>query len=357
MSESATRLPIAITRVTESNIGKVDFTNIQFGKVFSDHQLIIDYQNGTWTDARILPYGEVPMSMAISAIHYGQAIFEGMKAQKGPDGKPLLFRPTDNLKRMNISAARMCMPELPEDYFMDAITELVKTDSNWIPTTEGSGLYIRPFMFGTDAFIGVKPSETYRFSIFTCPVNAYYQQPLKVKVATQYARAFKGGVGFAKCAGNYGSQMLATREAQAQGYMQVLWTDAEEHKYIEETGTTNVFVRMGDKVVTPNLDGTILAGITRDSVIQLLNSWGVEVEERPVTITEIVEGIENGTVTEVFATGTAATLVPIIVINYNEKDYTLSGHETWEYSNKLGKTLTDIKTGKAEDPFGWVVRI
>lgn len=357
MSESATRLPIAITRVTESNIGKVDFNNIQFGKVFSDHQLIIDYQNGVWTDARIMPYGEVPMSMAISAIHYGQAIFEGMKAQKGPDGTPLLFRPTDNLKRLNISAARMCMPELPEDYFMEALTALVKTDSNWIPTTEGSGLYIRPFMFGTDAFIGVKPSETYRFSIFTCPVNAYYLNPLKVKVATQYSRAFKGGVGFAKCAGNYGSQMLATREAQAQGYMQVLWTDAEEHKYIEETGTTNVFVRMGNKVVTPNLDGTILAGITRDSVIQLLKSWNVEVEERPVSIIEIIEGIENGTVTEVFATGTAATLVPIIVINYNDKDYTLNGHETWEYSNKLSKTLTDIKIGKVEDPFGWVVRI
>jgi branched-chain amino acid aminotransferase len=357
MSENSTKLPISIQLTEASRIGNFDFDNIQFGRAFSDHQFILDYKDGKWGDGRITPYGDVPMSMAISAIHYGQAIFEGMKAQKGPDGVPLLFRPTDNHKRLNASAARMCMADLPEEYFMDALISLIKTDNNWIPTKTGSGLYIRPFMFATDAFIGVRPSETYRFSVFTCPVNAYYLQPLKVKVESQFARAFKGGVGAAKCAGNYGSQMLATRQAQAQGYMQVLWTDAEEHKYIEETGTTNVFVRIGDKVVTPNLDGTILAGITRDSAIKLLKHWGIEVEERPVAIDEIVEGIASGTVTEIFATGTAATLVPINVINYKEKEYTLSGHENWEYTQKLSKTLTDIKTGRAEDIFGWVVRV
>lgn len=356
MIETA-KFSVRINPVAESHIHTMDFDNIQFGRVFSDHQLIIDYYNNEWQDARIIPYGEVPMSMAISAIHYGQSIFEGMKAQKGPDGTPLLFRPTDNLHRLNISAARMCMPELPEEYFMEGLRELVNVDKAWIPTKEGSGLYIRPFMFATDAFIGVRPSETYRFAVFTCPVNAYYLQPLKVKVEQQLARAFQGGVGFAKCAGNYGSQMLATRKAQSEGYMQVLWTDAEEHKYIEETGTTNVFVRIGNKVATPNLDGTILAGITRDSVITLLKHWGVEVEERPVAIEEIIKGINDGTVTEVFATGTAATLVPITVINYKGNDYTLTGHENWEYAGKLGKTLTDIKTGKADDPFGWIVRV
>ncbi|HYG15496.1 MAG TPA: aminotransferase class IV, partial [Bacteroidia bacterium] len=221
----------------------------------------------------------------------------------------------------------------------------------------GSGLYIRPFMFATDAFIGVRASDTYRFAIFTCPVNAYYLQPLKVKVATQYSRAFQGGVGFAKCAGNYGAQLLATKQAQAEGYMQVLWTDALEHKYIEETGTTNVFVRMGNKVVTPELDGTILAGITRDSAIKLLKSWGVEVEERPVSIDEIIKGMTDGTVTEIFATGTAATVIPIVTINYKDTDYSLSGHESWEYANKISKTLDDIKTGRIADTFGWVAEV
>ena len=334
----------------------MDFENIQFGRVFSDHQLIVDYDNG-WKDARIVPYEDVPMSLAISALHYGQAIFEGMKAQKGPNGKPLLFRPADNLKRLNISAARMCMPELSEDVFMQCLTSLIKVDKAWIPSNIGSGLYIRPFMFATDAFIGVRASDTYRFAIFTCPVNAYYLQPLKVKVATQYSRAFQGGVGFAKCAGNYGAQLLATKQAQAEGYMQVLWTDALEHKYIEETGTTNVFVRMGNKVVTPELDGTILAGITRDSAIKLLKSWGVEVEERPVSIDEIIKGMTDGTVTEIFATGTAATVIPIVTINYKDTDYSLSGHESWEYANKISKTLDDIKTGRIADTFGWVAEV
>ena len=354
MSVNASNFNVEIQQTANSRLATMDFDNIQFGRVFSDHQFAVDFKNGEWTDARIVPYGEVPMSMAISAIHYGQSIFEGMKAQISPNGTPLLFRPRDNWKRLNTSAERMCMQPIPEEYFMEGLKQLIRVDKGWIPTKEGSGLYIRPFMFATDAFIGVRPSDTYRFSIFTCPVNAYYLQPLKVKVETNYVRAVEGGVGAAKCAGNYGSQMLATRNAQAEGYTQVLWTDAHEHEYIEETGTTNVFVRIGDKVVTPALDGTILAGITRDSVLQLLKHWGVEVEERRVSITEIVQGIQNGTVKEIFATGTAATLVPIITIGYKGNEYNLSGHESWEYSNRLGKTLTGIKTGKEDDIFGWV---
>lgn len=357
MSETGTHLSITIEPTDNSRLGDMDFDNIVFGRVFSDHQFIADYVDGTWQYARILKYGEVPMSMAISAIHYGQAIFEGMKAQISPDGVPLLFRPTDNLTRLNTSAERMCMPAIPQEYFMQALQTLVTLDKAWIPAKQGSGLYIRPFMFATDAFIGVKPSETYRFSIFTCPVNAYYLAPLKVVAETAYARAFDGGVGFAKCAGNYGAQMLATRKAQSMGYNQVLWLDAKEHKYIEETGTTNVFVRMGDKVVTPALDGTILAGITRDSVLKLLHHWGIETEERPVGIEEIIAGIKDGSVKEIFATGTAATLIPIVVINYNGTDYSIDGHENWEYATKLASTLDAIKTGRQDDPFGWIVRV
>lgn len=357
MSDIANNFPITLAPSGSSRVGDMDFDNIVFGRVFSDNQLIIDYKDGAWTDARIVKYEEVPMSLAISALHYGQAIFEGMKAQMAPDGTPLLFRPEDNLARLNVSAARMCMPELPKELFMQGLTSLLKIDKAWIPSKEGSGLYIRPFMFATDAFIGVRPSETYRFSIFTCPVNAYYLQPLKVKVSTQYSRAIQGGVGFAKCAGNYGAQMLATREAQAEGYMQVLWTDALEHKYIEETGTTNVFIRKGDTVVTPPLDGTILAGITRDSVIKLLTHWGIKVEERPISVDELTGGIKSGEITEFFATGTAATLVPIVVLNYDGVDYTLNNHENWGYAGKLAKTLDEIKTGKTGDPFGWVMKV
>lgn len=357
MSNSLTNFLVDKQLTTNSRLADMDFDNIQFGRVFSDHQLIIDFFDGKWQNAQITPYGEVPMSMAISALHYGQSIFEGMKAQISTDGTPLLFRPYDNAKRLNKSAERLCMQPLPEEFFVEGLKNLIRTDKGWIPKQEGSGLYIRPFMFATDAFIGVKPSDNYRFSIFTCPVNAYYSEPLKVKVETNYVRAVEGGVGYAKCAGNYASQMLATRAAQAEGYTQVLWTDAHEHKYLEETGTTNVFIRIGDKVITPEIDGTILEGITRDSVIQLLKSWDVIVEERKISIDEVTEGIADGSIKEIFATGTAATLIPIVTIGYKEKDYNLSNHSEWEYTNKLSSTLKGIKRGSIDDDFGWVVRV
>lgn len=357
MSNSSLSFSVEQKLTSDSRLAKMDFDNIQFGRVFSDHQLIIDFFEGRWQNAKITPYGEVPMSMAISALHYGQSIFEGMKAQISPDGTPLLFRPYDNAKRLNKSAERLCMQPLPEEFFVEGLKSLIRVDKNWIPKQEGSGLYIRPFMFATDAFIGVKPSDSYRFSIFTCPVNAYYSQPLKVKVETSYVRAVDGGVGFAKCAGNYASQMLATKKAQAEGYTQVLWTDAIEHKYLEETGTTNIFIRIGDKVITPEIDGTILEGITRDSAIQLLKSWGVGVEQRRVSIDEIIDGIASGDVKEIFATGTAATLIPIVTIGYKEKDYELSGNENWEYTNKLSNTLKGIKRGIIDDEFGWIEKV
>lgn len=357
MNNTSTSFSVEQKLTSKSRLAEMDFDNIQFGRVFSDHQFSLDFLEGKWTDAKIIPYGEVPMSMAISALHYGQSIFEGMKAQTSPDGVPLLFRPYDNAKRLNKSAERLCMQTLPEEVYVEGLKSLIRVDKGWIPKQEGSGLYIRPFMFATDAFIGVKPSETYRFSIFTCPVNAYYSEPLRVKVETNYVRAVEGGVGFSKCAGNYASQMLATKQAQAEGYTQVLWTDAHEHKYIEETGTTNVFIRIGDKVVTPEIDGTILEGITRDSVIQLLKSWDVIVEERKVSIDEIIDGIASGDVKEIFATGTAATLIPIVTIGYKDNEHKVNGYENWEYTNKLSNTLKGIKRGVIEDDFGWVEKV
>ncbi len=234
----------------------------------------LEYKNGQWQNASITPYGDISLSPALSAIHYGQSIFEGMKAYKGPDNKPLLFRPLDNWKRLNTSARRMSMPEIPQDLFMQGINALVEVDQDWIPSKEGSALYIRPFMFATDDFIGVRPSDNFLFMIFSCPVNAYYSEPLRVIAEDRYVRAVKGGVGAAKCAGNYGLSMLPSKEAHDKGYNQIIWLDGLERKYIEETGTTNIFVAIGDKVLTPNLDGTILAGITRDSVITLLKKLG-----------------------------------------------------------------------------------
>lgn len=357
MSANTDKFSVNVSPTTNSRLKAMDFDNIKFGRVFSDHQLIIDFNGEKWERGEIMPYGDVSMSMAISALHYGQSIFEGMKAQLSPNGTPLLFRPYDNAKRLNKSAQRLCMQTLPEEFFVEGLKSLLRVDKDWIPKKEDSGLYIRPFMFATDAFIGVKPSDTYRFSIFTCPVNAYYQKPLKVKVENTYVRAVEGGVGFAKCAGNYASQMLATKAAHAEGFTQVLWTDAHEHKYVEETGTTNVFVRVGDKVITPKLDGTILEGITRDSVIQLLKSWGITVEERKVSIKEVVSGIKNGEVKEFFATGTAATLMPIDTVGYDGNIYKIENCEDWEYTNKLKSTLKQLKRGLIKDEFGWIEEV
>lgn len=351
-------MQITIQKAQSSRIDLVDFDNIQFGKIFSDHQFIVDFDGKEWVNARIVPYGELMMSPAISAIHYGQAIFEGMKAYKDPQGQPQLFRPLENLKRLNMSARRMAMPEMPEALFSKALTDLIGIDRNWIPTKEGSALYLRPFMFATDDFIGVRPSDTYRFIIFSCPVNAYYQNALKVKVEDTYIRGAEGGVGGAKCAGNYGSVMLPTREAQQQGYSQVLWTDAREHKYLEETGTTNIFVRIGDTLITPSTaKGTILAGITRDSILQLARSKGIAVEERAISIDEVVAAYKNGTLKEVFASGTAATIAKIELIHYQDTDIAFNDLDKWEYCNELMTQLDNIKTGKAPDEFSWMVKI
>ncbi|MCU0399204.1 MAG: branched-chain amino acid aminotransferase [Cyclobacteriaceae bacterium] len=350
-------MKIAVKRVNTSRITEVDFTNIPFGKIYTDHMFMADYRNGEWNNFRIIPYGYMPISPATPALHYGQSIFEGMKAYRGPDGEALVFRPQDNWKRMNISAERICMPEIPEELFMESLATLIDLDRAWIPDTKGASLYIRPFMFSADEYIGIKPSESFTFMIILSPVGAYYSTPVKVRIETHYTRAAQGGTGYAKAGGNYGGAIYPAKLAQNKGYHQLLWTDAKTHEYIEESGTMNVMFVIDNVLVTPALSDSILAGITRDSVLQMARKWGMKTEERKVSVKEIIEGIESGKVTEVFGAGTAATIAPIELIGYNGKDYYLTPVEKREFSNKVLAELEGIKRGLKPDPFGWVVKM
>jgi branched-chain amino acid aminotransferase len=350
-------ISIKITKTTHSRINTCDFNNIQFGTVFSDHMFVVDYEDGNWINPEILPFGPLSLSPSTFALHYGQAIFEGMKAYKNTNGEAQLFRPKDNIKRLNQSAKRMAMAELPEEIFMEGLKQLIAIDSNWIPTKSGSSLYIRPYMFATDEFVGVRPAKHFKFVIFTCPVNAYYPKPIRVVVEEKYVRAFNGGVGATKAAGNYGISMLPTYEANQKGFDQIIWTDGREHKYIEESGTMNVFFVIGDKVITPLLDGTILEGVTRNSCIKLLQNNGYTVEERKISVDEIVDASNKGTLKDAFGTGTAAIVAKIAAINYKGVDYTLPNPEEREVSNYLYKTLGEIQTGLIPDSFNWIERV
>jgi branched-chain amino acid aminotransferase len=350
-------ISIKINKTQLSRIDSVDFENIQFGTIFSDHMYRVDYADGKWFNPQILPYGEISIAPSLSALHYGQAIFEGMKAFKDQNGYAQLFRPVDNIKRMNLSAKRMAMPEIPEELFLEGLKQLVKIDEKWIPTKLGSALYLRPFMFATDDFVGVRPSKTFSFIIFTCPVNSYYPKPINVLVEEKYVRAFNGGVGFVKAAGNYGASMLPTAEAQQKGYDQIIWTDGHEHEYVEESGTTNLFFVVGDTVLTPEIDGTILQGVTRKSCIQVLQDRGFKVEERKISMKEIAAAYENGTLKDAFGTGTAAIIAKIAGINYKGKDLVLTPVEEREVSNLLYNTLGGIYTSQVEDKFGWIMKI
>jgi len=346
-------LKITTKLVEESNISSFDPENIVFGRVFTDHMFSCDFRNNEWQDFRIEPFGKIHLSPTLSALHYGQAIFEGMKAVKNTDGVITLFRPIENLKRLNHSAERMCMPELPEEIFMQALEKLLLIDKDWIPTKRGSSLYIRPFMFATDDFLGVKPSENYCFMIYGCPVNSYYSHPLKVRIEEKYTRASKGGVGAAKCAGNYAASMYPTKLAQQQGFDQVLWTDGEHHQYLEETGTSNVFVITEDAVYTPQLNDSLLAGITRDSIIQLLRSKGKNVIEKLVSVTELIQWQEKGELKEMFVTGTAATVTNIEMFSYLDKKYEVNAHENL-LSTEIINELNDLKTLITPDKFDWI---
>jgi len=350
-------LPIKIHKTTSSRIKDLDYKNITFGKLFSDHMFVADFEHGRWNDAQILPYGPVPMSPATSALHYGQAIFEGMKAYKNEKGEVFLFRPLDNHKRINISAERMAMPSIPEELFMDGLSRLVKMDKDWVPNADGASLYIRPFLIGTDEFIGVKPSDNYRFYIITSPAGKYYSEPVKVLVETNYIRAVEGGVGFVKASGNYGRSLFPTKLAQQRGYQQIIWTDARNHRYLEESGTMNLMIVIDDVLITPPVGDTILAGITRDSVLTLARDWKMKVQERKISIDEVLDAHKRGTLEEAFGTGTAATIAHISTIGFEGKDYVLPPVENRIFSHRVEKELDNIRKGRSEDKHNWMYKV
>ncbi len=329
--------------------------NIQFGSYYSDHMFVADYRDGAWSDCRIVPFDDIRVSPAMSVLHYGQSVFEGLKAYAGSNGEVLVFRAIDNFLRLNESAARMCMPALPEEIFMGGLKELLQTDRVWVPTDEGTSLYIRPFMFATDEFIGVRPSDTYRFIIFTSPAGAYYSEPVRVKVEKYFSRAFPGGTGAAKAAGNYAASLYPAKLAQEAGYHQLIWTDGLTHQFIEEAGTMNIMFVIDDKVITSKGGETVLDGITRKSVLELAREWGYTVEERNVSVREVIEAIEKGSLKEAFGTGTAATIAQIAVINNDGQDYQLPPVADRIFSNRVLKELNDIKTGRIEDRHHWNV--
>lgn len=348
---------IKIEKISKSRVTEHDVNNVPFGKVFSDHMFVAEYKDGKWHQGTISPYRDVPMSYALSALHYGQSIFEGMKAYKNENGDVNLFRPLDNFKRLNISAVRMAMPEVPEEIFMGGLMELLKLDKAWVPSSETGSLYIRPFMIATDEAIGVKASDTYKFAIITCPAGKYYSEPIRVMVETNYFRAVEGGVGFTKCAGNYGRSLFPTKLAQQKGYHQVIWTDAKTHSYVEESGTMNLMFVIDNILITPATSDTILAGVTRDSVLQLAREWGVMVEERKVSIKEVFDAHKNGKLQEAFGVGTAATIAHIVTIGYEGKDYDLPPIEKRVLSPKVDQALRDIRKGRVEDKFRWTLKV
>lgn len=348
---------ISITRTSHSRLPEVDFNNIPFGKLFSDHMFIADYYDGQWQDFRIEPFGRITMHPAMLGIHYGQSIFEGMKATKMLDGTPVMSRPELHAKRMNASARRMCMPEFPEDMYVEALHQLLGLDHGWIPAKEDSALYIRPFMYATDEMFGVKPSLTYKFIIFTGPVGPYYPRPVKIKTEQEYVRAPKGGVGEAKAAGNYGAALLPTEKAKEAGFDQVLWLDAKEFRYIQEAGTMNLFFVIDGKVVTPATDGAILKGITRKSMIELLKAKNIPVEERVLDINEIVEAYKAGKLDEAFGAGTAALVAHIDLIQHGDLAMHLPPVKDRKIGPMLKDTINGIRSGRLKDELGWIVPI
>jgi branched-chain amino acid aminotransferase len=346
-----------IKHCKQSAIGQVDFDNIAFGNVFSDHLFVMDYVDGEWQKGSIEPFAPITISPASMVLHYGQAIFEGMKAYRQQDGGVSMFRPGDNIKRFNLSAQRLCMPSVPEDMFMQALVELLELDADWVPSSSDASLYIRPFMFAIDSHVGVRPSFTYRFMIFTCPVGAYYSKPVRVKVEKKFTRAVMGGTGAAKAAGNYAGALLPTKLAGQEGYDQLLWTDSETHSFIEECGTMNAAFIVDGKMLIPSLSDTVLDGITRRSAIQLVIDMGLEVEERPVSVAELEEAAKNGTFQEAFGLGTAATVSQMSAIGFVGWDYELPATSSWTIAPRLKDILESIRRGVIEDTYGWNIPV
>ena len=347
---------LKITTVEESIISKVDFNNLSFGKTFTDHMYVADYKDGKWQDHRIEPFKHFQVHPANIAWHYGQAIFEGMKATRHMDGTPMLFRPEMHSDRINLSADRLAMPSFPKDAFMDAIYQLVKLEKDWIPKEEGSALYLRPYMIAMDEFIGVQISQTYKFVIFCCPVGPYYSKPLKLKADDHYIRAAVGGTGEAKAAGNYAGSLLPTKLAKEEGYDQIMWLDANERHYIQEVGTMNIFFVFGNKVVTPSTDGAILKGITRNSLVHILKEKGYQIEERPISINEVMIGAKRGELTEVFGSGTAAVIANVKGIGYKGEMANLN-LDNYKVAPMLKDTINGIRSGRLEDTYNWTTKV
>lgn len=350
-------IKINIQQIDESRLSQIDFNHIDFGKVYSDHMFIADYYQGKWNDFRIEPYDMLDFKPGSAILHYGQSVFEGLKAYKNESGEVLVFRPDMNFKRINQSSQRMCIPELTEDIFMEGMAEVLRLDKNWIPDLPNTSLYIRPYIFAIDEYIGIKPSDSYKFIIFTCPVGPYYSKPLKVKIEKEFSRAVHGGTGYAKAAGNYAGSLYPAKLAQEKGYDQLIWTDGATHQYIEEAGTMNIMFIKGNTLITAKTGDTVLKGITRDSVLTIAKEWGIEVEERRISVDEIVSSLQKGEITEAFGTGTAATIASIELISDGTTDYMLPSISEESFSSKVFKELDHIKTGKKEDRHGWIYKV
>jgi len=345
-----------ITRAEPSRLPDVDFDDLGFGAWYSDHMFSMLHQDGRWQRPEILPFGPVPVHPANAALHYGQAVFEGLKAYRGGDGRVRVFRPDKNAERLDASCDRLCVPRVPRELFVDAIDALVGLDHEWIPSRRGEALYVRPIVFSDEGHLEVRPSRRFRFLIMTSPVRAYFatgMKPVSLKAEQTYTRSAPGGVGYAKTAGNYGASLYPGKLGQDQGYQQVLWLDGIEHRYVEEVGAMNIFFRFADRVVTPDLHGTILPGVTRDSVITLLEEAGHAVEQRRIAIDEVIEGARSGALREVFAAGTAAIIAPVGTIAYQGRDTAIANGEAGDLTRWLYEQITGIQHGEVEDRFGW----
>lgn len=350
-------MTIKTTLVKKSRVSEADFDNLQFGTLFSDHMVAMQYKNGKWDQPEIKPYGPISFHPSMHVLHYGQAVFEGMKAYYVDENTIHLFRLDDHHERFNNSCRRLCIPELSKEAFIGTLEELIKMDFRWVPKKPGQSLYVRPFAFASQEYIAARAADEYQYFVITSPVAAYYKEgfnPVSLTTSEKFVRAVKGGTGEAKAAGNYGGSFYPAQKAQQEGYTQILWLDANEKKYVEEVGTMNIFFLMDDKLVTPKLGGTVLPGITRRSVISLAKKWGVEVEERRISIDEVYETHADGSLNEVFGSGTAAVISPVGLIHHQGNTIELDREKIGPFAKKMYDTITGIQYGKQEDPFGWV---
>ena len=349
-------MKVAISRVNKSKISSVDYSNLGFCKYYSDHMFIADYEEGEWKNFKIKPFQNLKLSPACTTLHYGQTIFEGLKAYKNNNDEILIFRADKNAERFNKSAERMCMPKLPKNIFINSINELLKIDRDWVPKEDNSSLYIRPLMFAEDPYIGIKPAEKYIYIIICGIAGGYYSEPVNVKIETKFTRAISGGVGYAKTAANYAAALYPAVKSQSEGYHQLIWTDGKKHEYVEESGTMNLFFVIDGKLLTPPLGDTVLDGVTRDSIISLCKNLNIDLEVRKISVEEIITSIKNGSLTEAFGAGTAATIAPIKMIGYESKKNEIS-HVSNTLSDKILSKLNKIKYGIDDDIFNWINKI